>query len=113
VVDVVLRRYQATDTREYEEFYYPVVEFNLPDETLKTVQLSEGSWPAAYEKGDPVTILYDPQQPNNARIQSASSNFLVWILPGITGLVGAAFLAAALVARWFLRSKPEEALPVA
>jgi hypothetical protein len=88
VVDVVMRRYQDPETQQIDEIYYPVVEFGLPNGSLRTVQLSEGSWPAAYAKGDPVTVLYDPQQPNNARIQSSSSTLLAWILPGITGLVG-------------------------
>jgi hypothetical protein len=109
VVDVVMRRYQDTETQEINEYYYPVVEFSLPNGRLRTVQLSEGSWPAAYAKGDAVTVLYDPQQPNSARIQSASSTLLAWIGPGITGVVGLAFLAAAIFAWWFLKPEPVQA----
>jgi len=108
VVDVVMRSYQDTDTQEINEYYYPVVEFRLPNGNLRTVQLSEGSWPAAYSEGDPVTVLYDPQQPNNARIQSGSSTLLAWILPGITGTVGLAFLAAAIFVWWFLKPEPAQ-----
>jgi hypothetical protein len=111
VVDLVVRASQVSDQQESSEFYYPVVEFRLPDETLQTVQLSEGSWPPAYGKGDAVTILYDPQQPHNARIQSTSSTILAWILPGITGIVGVVFLAAALFTGWFLKPEPSQEQP--
>ena len=86
-----------------QDYYYPVVEFSLPNGTRKTVQLSEGSWPPAYEKGEQVTILYDPEKPINARIQSTSSNILMWLLPGITGIVGLAFLIAAVIVGWFFK----------
>jgi hypothetical protein len=108
VVDLVVHKSQVSDQQDSTEFYYPVVEFYLPDESLRTVTLSEGSWPPAYEKGDAVTILYDPQQPHNARIQSASSTLLMWILPGITAIVGVSFLAAALFTGWFLRPKTSQ-----
>jgi hypothetical protein len=111
VTDLVVRQYQDTNQQVSQEYYYPVVEFNLPSGSLRKVQLSEGSWPPAYEIGDAVTILYDPEHPNNARIKSTSSTILMWILPGITGTVGVAFLAAALFAGWFLKPKPAQAQP--
>jgi hypothetical protein len=86
-----------------QDYYYPVVEFSLPNGDQVTVQLSEGSWPAAYTIGEEVTIIYNPDRPTDARIQSASSNFLVWLLPGLTGLLGVAFLAAAGLVYWFTR----------
>jgi hypothetical protein len=108
VIDLVVRQYQETNQQVIQEYYYPVVEFNLPSGSLRRVQLSEGSWPSAYEIGDAVTILYDPEHPNNARIKSTSSSILVWILPGVTGIVGVAFLAAALFTGWFLKPKPAQ-----
>ena len=111
VVDLVERTSRVSDQQEGGVFYYPVVEFRLPDQTLQTVQLSEGSWPPAYGKGDAVTILYDPQQPHNARIQSTSSTILAWLVTGITGIVGMAFLAAALFTGWFLKQEPAPEAP--
>jgi hypothetical protein len=104
VVDLVARQDQAGQT-----FYYPVVEFYLPHEDRQTVQLAEGSWPPAYEQGEAVTVLYDPEHPLNARIKSASSTILMWILPGITGTVGVAFLVASLFVWWFLKPGPATA----
>jgi hypothetical protein len=96
VVDMVMRTSRDSSTQQVNEYYYPVVEFAVPGRALQRVQLSEGSWPPAYETGDRVTVLYDPQQPRNARIKSFSSTLLLWLLPGITGTVGAAFLIVSL-----------------
>jgi hypothetical protein len=113
VVEMTLRTsrggYDSQGTYQApQDYYYPVVEFALPDGTHKTVQLAEGSWPPAHEIGEQVTILYDPEKPINARIQSTSSNILKWLVPGITGTMGVAFLAAAIMVGWFFRpSSPE------
>ena len=82
------------------EFYYPVIQFSLPDGSAQEVIVPEGSWPPAYQAGQPVTVLYDPQQPLHARIKSATSTFSRWILPLITGVLGLAFLSATLLIRW-------------
>jgi len=81
------------------EAYYPVVEFVALDGKRRNVQLSEGSFPPAYEVGDEVTILYEPEHPLDARIKSFGSSALMWILPGITGILGIAFLGAVLAVR--------------
>lgn len=103
VVDVVVRPSWDNERRISTDYYYPVVEFYLPGEVRQTVQLSEGSSPPSYQTGESITVLYDPDHPLDARIQSASSTILMWILPGITGVMGLAFLAAGLFAWWFLK----------
>lgn len=108
VVDMTIRQSRDSESQVISEFYYPVVEFSLPDGTPKRVQLSEGSWPPEYEPGQSVTILYDPGNPLDARIRSISSTVLKWILPGITGIVGVAFLGITLTVRRFLLSDSEE-----
>ena len=108
VVDMTLRQSRDSETQVITEFYYPVVEFNLPDGSHKRVQLSEGSWPPEYELGQPVTILYDPGHPLDARIKSFSSTMLKWILPGITGIVGAVFLGVTLLVHRFMQSDSTE-----
>ena len=42
---------------------------------------------------------YDPEHPLDARIKSASSNALMWVLPSITGILGIAFAGAVLVVK--------------
>ena len=100
VVDVVVRR-EVVDQRNniVRDFYYPVVEFTASDGHKRTVQLSEGSDSAYYEKGNEITVRYDPDHPLDARIKSAGSNMLMWILPGITGVLGIAFAGAVFVVK--------------
>jgi hypothetical protein len=100
VVDVV-KRQEVVDqqNRIVRDFYYPVVEFVPIDGHKRTVQMSEGSDSAYYEKGDEITVRYDPDHPLDARIKSASSNALMWILPGITGILGIAFAGAVFVVK--------------
>jgi len=102
VVDLIVRTDQNGNA-----FYYPVVAFTLPDGSRQTVQISEGSRPPAYKQDESVTIAYDPGQPGNARISSFSNTANMWILPLITGILGAAFLAATLFARRVLEADSE------
>ena len=100
VVDVVVQR-EVVDQKNniVRNYYYPVVEFTALDGHKRTAQLSEGSDSPYYEKGDEVTIRYDPYHPLDARIQSAGSSGLMWILPVITGILGIAFAFAVIVVR--------------
>lgn len=101
VVEMTRRlEYDENDSdRVIGEAYFPVVEFTANDGKRRSVQLSEGSWSPAYEIGDEVTVLYDPQRPLEARIKSFGSSALMWILPGITGILGVAFLGAVIAVR--------------
>ena len=100
VVDVVVRRELVNEENDIvRDFYYPVIEFVANDGHRRTVQLNEGSDSAYYEKGDEITVLYDPDHPLDARIKSAGSNALMWILPGITGILGIAFAGAVFVVK--------------
>lgn len=101
VVDLTMRpQYSEEDpSRVVGEIYYPVVEFVAKDGKRRTVQLDEGSFPPSYEAGDEVIILYEPDNPQDARIKSVGSSSLMWILPGITGILGIAFLGAVIAVR--------------
>ena len=111
VVDVVVRRELVDQENDIvRDYYYPVVEYIPIDGRKRTVQLSEGSDSPYYEKDDEVTIRYDPDHPLDARIKSASSNALMWVLPVITGLLGIAFAFAVIVVRKVMatEAKPQE-----
>ena len=86
------------------DYYYPVVEFTSNDGRRHSAQMTEGSQSPSHEVGDEVTVRYDPQHPLDARIKSAGSDALMWILPGITGVLGLCFLAAVLVVRKLMPS---------
>jgi len=103
VVDVVVQRaYVNEQDRIVQEYYHPVVEFTASDGRRRSVQMSEGSSSPYYEAGDEVTVRYDPDHPLDARIKSAGSDALMWILPGITGMLGLAFLGAVMAVRRFM-----------
>ncbi len=97
VVDIVIR--QAADGTL---FYRPVVAFERPAGARRTLQLAEESTDPAYQVDDAVTLAYDPARPEAARIKTAASTASRWILPGILGILGLAFLAATLFARQVL-----------
>lgn len=100
VVEIIERReYVNEQDRIVEEYYYPVVEFVASDGRRRSVQMNEGSSSPQYEAGEEVTVLYDPERPLDARIQSFGSSALMWILPGITGILGVAFLVAVIAVR--------------
>lgn len=106
VVDMTRRlEYDEEDRdRVIGETYYPVVEFTANDGKRRSVQLSEGSWPPAYEIGDEVTVLYEPESPLDARIKSFGSSAGMWVLPVITGILGIAFLVAVIVVQKVMMS---------
>jgi len=100
VVDVVVRRELVNEENDIvRDFYYPVVEFVPMDGHKRTVQLNEGSDSPYYEKGNEITVRYDPDHPLDARIKSASSTMLMWVLPSITGILGLAFAGAVFVVK--------------
>ena len=100
VVDVVKRRELVNEENDIvRDFYYPVIEFVPSDGHKRSLQVNEGSDSPFYEKGDEITVLYDPEHPLDARINSAGSNALMWVLPSITGILGIAFAGAVLVVR--------------
>ena len=112
VVDMIERReYVNEQDRIVEEYYYPVVEYVSNDGKRHNVQLSEGSSAPSYEIGDEVTVLYEPEHPLDARIKSFGSSALMWVLPGITGILGLAFLVAVLVVWKVMLPKRDGELP--
>ena len=92
-----------------KDFHYPIVEFVLPDGSIKTVQLSKGSWPPAYEKGETVTVLYDSERPLDARIKSPSGTAMRWVWSIVTGILGVAFIVIILFVRGVFQLKPSPA----
>jgi uncharacterized protein DUF3592 len=105
VVEIIARReYVNEQDRVVEEYYYPVVEYISSDGRFHSVQMTEGSSSPSHEVGDEVTVLYNPDRPLEARIKSFGSSALMWILPGITGILGLGFLGAVLAVRRLMPS---------
>lgn len=103
VVEIIERReYVNEQDRVVQDYYYPVVEFVSGDGRFHSVQMTEGSSAPSHEVGDEVTVLYNPERPLEARIQSFGSLALMWVLPGITGILGLAFLGGVIAVRKFM-----------
>jgi len=66
-------------------FYLPEVEFLLADGRKIRFTDKAGSLPPDYEKGAKVDVLYDPKNPETARINSWKR---VWLAPSIFMTVG-------------------------
>lgn len=109
VVEMVERQYRDAETDNVSIYYYPVVEFKSRDGKRRTIQMSEGSDPPSHEVGDEVTVLYEPDNPSDARIKSFDSSALMWILPSITGLLGISFLVAVVAVQKVLYGNSAEA----
>jgi hypothetical protein len=80
------------------------VEFSSADGRFHHVQMTEGSSAPSHEVGEAVTVLYSPERPLEARIQSFGSSALMWVLPGTTGILGLAFLGAVMAVRRLMPS---------
>ena len=105
VVEIIERReYVNEQDRVVEEYFYPVVEYVSNDGRFHSVQMTEGSSAPSHEVGDDVTVLYNPERPLQARIKSFGSAALMWILPGITGILGLGFLGAVTAVRKLMPS---------
>jgi hypothetical protein len=83
--------------------YVPEVEFTAPNGSVLHITGSTGSNPAAYSRGDKVALLYAPDNPEGARIDSFMENwFGVLILGGmgiVFGLIGGGFVYGGLRTR--------------
>lgn len=111
VMDTVIRTATDSETGDRTDYSHPIVAFDAANGRHYEIELAEGSYPPEYVAGDTVTILYNPERPQQARVQSTSSTMLLWLLPGITGTVGLAFLGAAVVVYKVLMPSKEESLP--
>jgi len=68
---------------------YPVVKFQLPDGEPMRFAGQVGSTPPAYQVGQSVEVLYNPEQPRSARIRS----FLeLWFVATLFTSMGGLFL---------------------
>jgi hypothetical protein len=109
VVEIIERReYVNEQDRVVQDYYYAVVEYISKDGRRHTVHMTEGSSAPSHEVGDEVTVLYNPEHPLEARIKSFGSYALMWVLPGITGILGLGFLGAVIAVRKLLPTEDSQ-----
>ena len=63
-------------TSENRSYYYPVVEFSLPDGNPVRFREQTGSSQPVMKAGEKVTVIYDPAQPGQAMIDRGAWNLL-------------------------------------
>jgi hypothetical protein len=79
--------YRSTDMDDRPtNYYYPVVKFTPKSSNKLTIFVgSTGSSPPIYRKGQQVKVLYDPQYPDAAKIESWLE---LWLFPTIFAGIG-------------------------
>ena len=87
VIDVV-RRSSSDSDGDVSYAYYPVIKFTPSSGAANIFESNTGSNPPSFSKGQTVEVLYNPQQPNSARINSW---FSLWGFPAIFIGVGSVF----------------------
>jgi hypothetical protein len=73
-----------------DTMYYPRVRFITRSGNPVEFTGSVGSSPAAFDVGEPVAVLYDPAEPEEARIDSF---FQLWFAALVLGGIGLVFAA--------------------
>ena len=80
--------------------YSPIVRWQPLEGEPRTLRSRTASSPAAFAVGEQVTVLYDPDDPAEARLQAFSEQ---WLPATITGAMGTLFLLVAAAALAFRR----------
>lgn len=80
VVEVVART--ANTNSGNRTFYYPVVEYRTATGELIRFESTLGGNPPAFQTGDDVEVLYDPQTPQSALINTWENWLPVYVFVG-------------------------------
>ncbi|WP_428667886.1 DUF3592 domain-containing protein [Runella sp.] len=70
--------------------YYPIVEFQTPEGRTFSFRSDVGSNPAPYDRGEQVEVLYNPHDPNEAKL---TGFWNLWGLAAIFAGLGSVFTA--------------------
>ncbi len=77
------------------DHYHPVVRFRIKKEEWITKKLDSGTNPSLFSEGDPVNLLYDPEDPEVVQLDS-----FPWLIifPGLFIFAGSGFIGYYLLA---------------
>jgi uncharacterized Tic20 family protein len=67
--------------------YYPVYSFVDVYGTEHKIYSKSGSYPPQYNVGDPISILYDPDNPKEIKMDSFGSIWIGTIIAGVLGVI--------------------------
>lgn len=93
VVDLAVRRTRRHSKRGgSRSLYHPVVEFTARGDDVMQFTSEFGTMPAWYKVGQQVQVLYDPENPQKAEIQSGcalwSGGIVFMVLGGVFACLG-------------------------
>lgn len=88
VIDLEKRISKDSDGYSYA-LYYPIIKFTANSGKVTQFEANSGSYPPAYTKGKKVEIIYNPQEPESAMI---NSGFDSWFLPIMCTGMGSLFV---------------------
>lgn len=93
VTDLIYRR----GSRGKGSTYVPEVQFTAPDGNVVRFTATTGSNPAAYDRGEHVSVMFQPNHPQGARIDSFGENWFGVLVLGSMGLFFTLFGASFIV----------------
>jgi hypothetical protein len=82
---VVVENIWTTGATRQDGCYCPRIRFQTTDGHEIDFVSDSGNNPASYSVGESVSLLYDPQHPEKASINSFTS---LWLLPILLGILG-------------------------
>ncbi|MGF1727346.1 DUF3592 domain-containing protein [Photobacterium nomapromontoriensis] len=91
--------------RDSEGVYFPIFEFTTNDGQPVQIKSSSGSQAPKYHENEAVTILYSPDDPNEARLNDTFSIYGGGI---ITGGIGFVFILISSFGIYLSRKKSQE-----
>jgi hypothetical protein len=81
---IALRETQSAGSKSF----FPIFQFKAANGKSYTVTSNIAERPTSWRLGGPVRVLYQPDRPENAHIDSFAQ---LWMLQVVVGVVGAAF----------------------
>ncbi|MFE8101138.1 DUF3592 domain-containing protein [Brenneria goodwinii] len=84
--------------------YFPIIAFFAPDGKKITFRSDMGSSSYADSYGEVVDVLYDPDNPGNAKI-NPQSTFLFYFAPFMMAIMGLTFILVGCVPLYLIRRK--------
>jgi len=103
VIDNVLSR--SSTSRDVSYTYHPRVQFRTADGRSIDFVSSIGTSPPSYAVNQRVTVLYDPQNPTNAHINSFAS---LWVATMVLGILGVVFTCPMIVLTIWQRASDQK-----
>ena len=85
VQGAVIELKEGSSSDHSHPVYYPIIRYADTAGQEHTLYSGTGSFPPAYAVGDRVSVLYNPANPKDAKVNSFSD---LWLLPLILGILG-------------------------